>query len=288
MIRRSALVTLTALLWVATPVIGCAASLLPLQTEDARTLGSGHGEVVLGASYFRNRRFPPFTPSDALRSQDLVTAPELGLRIAAGSWAEIQATFEMIYLSETMETGDHDSHFGNGDARLFTKVRLLNERTYLPAIGLRFGAKVPNANENERFGTDETDFGIETLFTKNIGPLSTHLNLGLLLLGNPGFRGGSSDGQDDLVSYSVAVASPAFGASAEGASTVRLVAEFAGLAGSRFDNNRSVSRFGIQINRGAFMLYAGTSIGLVSASEDYGFTGGLIYAFDLTGLGIED
>ena len=276
--------TLAALLAAATPTIGRAASLLPLQTEAAQTLAAGHAEVVLGASYFRNRRFPPFTPGDELQSQHLVTAPELGLRVAAGSWVEIQAAFEMIYLSETMENGDHNSQFGNGDARLFTKVRLFSEHTYRPAIGLRFGAKVPNANKNDRLGTDETDFGIDALLTKQIGPVTTHLNLGLLLLGNPGFRGESADGQDDLLAYSVAAVSPAFGSASEGAWAARVLAEFAGLAGSRFDNDRAVGRMGVHISRGDLVLYAGTSVGLVTASEDYGFSGGIIYAFDLARL----
>lgn len=270
------------------PRLAGAASLLPLRTEMAATLPSGSAEVVLGASYFRNQRFPHFTAPGAVREQDLITGPELGSRIAAGNWAEIQATFELINLDEALTDGSARQNYGAGDARLFTKVRVLSERGSRPGLGIRFGTKLPNANKKNRLGTDETDFGIEAVASKDFGPLAAHANLGVLLLGNPGPVLGaperSAGGQDDLVSYSAALVSQPLAAPVPGASAFRLVGEVVGLAGSRFGNDRSAVRLGIQIQRGGLTVHSGGSFGLVSGSEDFGAALGLVYAFDLERL----
>jgi len=42
-------------------------SLLPLATETAATLPKGTAEAILGASYFQDLRFPPFTPPGEVR-----------------------------------------------------------------------------------------------------------------------------------------------------------------------------------------------------------------------------
>ena len=70
------------------------------RSRPPTTIPSGQIEVALGASYFRNRRFPPFTPPGFIHSQNLTTVPEIGLRIGAGSMVEIQASYEFIDLDE--------------------------------------------------------------------------------------------------------------------------------------------------------------------------------------------
>src|SRR6266446_6205483 len=109
-----------------------ASSLLPLTTERAEVLPSGAAEATLGVAYFKNLRFPPFTPPGALRSQTLVDVPQLGLRVGAGGWAEIQASYETIYLDEQAANGQTNWQFGSGDMRLFTKIWIAREREVLP------------------------------------------------------------------------------------------------------------------------------------------------------------
>jgi len=272
---------------VAAALVACAAppavayTLLPLTTEEARTLPSGTAEAVLGVAYFHNGRFPPFTPPGALRSQELVAAPQFRFHIAAGSWAEIQASYETLYLDEESTGGQHNWQFGSGDMRIFTKVHIINEREFFPGIGLRFGTKLPNANRRDRLGTDDTDFGADALVSKDLGPLSAHLNLGLLLLGNSGplignsFRAG---GQDDMVDYAVGVESaPLTGSAAT--TVVRLLAEIAGQGNSHFNNDRSVARVGLQAQRGRLTFYAAVDAGLVTGSEDVGANAGVVYTF---------
>jgi hypothetical protein len=259
-----------------------AASLLPLDTERAEALPHGHAEAALGVAYADDMRFPLFTPEGAIASQDLFSLPRIALNVGLGGWAEVQASFEMLYLDEDLVGAGSDSTYGAGDARLFTKLYLLADRSWYPAAGVRFGAKLPNASVEDRLGTDETDFHIDALASKDFGFASGHLNLGLALLGNPGPTAPTSqpfdsDGQDDLFTWSVAVASSPIAIFADSALT--LLAEAVGQEGSRFDNDRAAVRGGVQLGFGALRLYAGVSAGMVTASENVGVGAGIIYGF---------
>jgi hypothetical protein len=254
--------------------------LAPLTTETAETMTSGTAQFGLGASYFRNRRYPPFTPSGFIQSQSLTTVPELGFRIAAGSMVEIQASYEFINLDEQTVDGSNDV-YGGGDARLFTKVYAVSERTWLPALGARFGVKLPNASSKDRLGTDETDFHISVLASKHFGGFGTHVNLGIAILGNPGFGDADSSGQDDLFTYAVALVTPTVGGEADHGWSGRFLMEVTGQTGSRFDNDSAAIRGGLQVFYRGLTLYAGVSGGLFSAAEKYGFMGGALYTFEL-------
>lgn len=265
-----------------------AVTLLPLQTQDAAPLTSGNAEIVLGATYWHNANFPGFVPPDALESQHVIAGPQLGFHIAVTDWVEIQAAFEAIYLDEARADGTSHDTYGNGDARLWTKVRLWRERDYRPVVALRFGTKLPNADESDRLGTDEVDFMIGILASKHVGPITAHVNLGIALLGNPGPTVGapdrSSDGQDDLVTYSVALGLPVLTLGGSAAPTLHLFGELAGAAGSRFDNDRLGLRAGAQVRAGRWTFFAGPSAGLIEESEDVSVAAGLIYAFTLERL----
>src|SRR5262249_25898451 len=145
------------------------------------------------------------------------------------------------------------STYGGGDARLFTKLWMSRERTWLPSTGLRFGTKLPNANKADHLGTDETDFFIQLLGSKHFGEWATHLNLGISLLGNPGFGNTSPDGQDDLFTYDIAGVTPSLG----DALSIRGLLEFDGATGSRFDNDFNEIRGGTQVMWGGWTFYFG-------------------------------
>jgi hypothetical protein len=279
--------SLGAVLCVGMPRSASAYSLLPLTTEQAETLPSGVAEATLGVAYFDDMRFPPFTPPGALRSQTLIDVPQFGFRVGAGGWVEIQATYETIYLNEQAADGSKNWQFGSGDLRMFTKVWLARERRLLPALAIRFGTKLPDANRSARLGTDDTDFGADGVFSKHLGPVTMHVNLGLLLLGNSGPTIGHSfpaGGQDDTLHYSVALVSPDFGKVVPGGVRLRLLAELHGLAYTHYDNEQMAAVAGVQMQRGPGTLYVGASAGLITASENVGASAGFIYAFDLAGL----
>lgn len=265
-----------------------ARSLRPLETESAALLGSGETEIILGTSYFRNRRFPAFTAKGFLDSQDLITAPEIEVRIGAGDWVEIQLRYELLHLDETRSDGSEHDAFGGGDAEIFTKVRFLREGEMIPALGARFGVKLPNASREDRLGTDETDFDLALLASKGFGPVTAHLNVGLQILGNPDDLEGQSptagSGQDDPFTFSIAAVSQPLLAESTGGCEIRALLSVDGKEGSRFDNDGWSINGGLQGTIGDWTVYGGASGGLSGAPEDYGLRLGLIYAFELERL----
>lgn len=257
--------------------------LAPLATETAETIGGGRAQVGVGASYANDGRYPGFTPPDEVRWQNLTVGPALGFRIAPADVVEIQASYEFINNDENTVAGGKQSNYGGGDARLFTKIWATRERTWIPATGVRFGAKLPNASKEERLGTDETDFIIQVLGSKRFGDWATHLNLGIALLGNPGFYGADSSGQDDLFTYDVALVTPFLGGGAD-AWGVRGLLEISGATGSRFDNDFNLVRAGPQVTFGGWTMYLGVTGGIDGAAPSYGFSGGAFYTFELERL----
>ncbi len=255
--------------------------LAPLETETAETLGGGTAEIGMGASYFNDARYPQFTPRGEIKWQSLTAVPEIAFRIAPADIVEIQASYELLALDQNTVSEGKTSTYGGGDARLFTKVWAVTERTWIPAIGLRFGVKLPNADKSDHLGTDETDFYIQALGSKRFGEWATHLNLGISILGNPGFAGTSSDGQDDLFTYDLAVVSPSLGAAPADGWGVRGLLELAGATGSRFDNDYTEIRGGPQVTWGGWTFFFGASCNREGAAARYGLTGGAFYRFEL-------
>lgn len=273
------------LTWLPVAALSQDTSLRPLSAYDAAILPDGRGEVAVGVTYAHNERFPFFTAPGALQSQQRWHVPQLGFRAGAADWVEIEAEYEAIYLDETTARGESNWQYGSGDARLHTKVRVRGERNRWPAIAVRFGTKLPNANKDDRLGTDETDFDILGLVSKDVGPLRFHTNLGILLLGNPGQMLGrrfGPGGQDDLFVYAVAAEGPAWGSALAGATQLRLLGEFSGLAGSRFDNDRTRATAGIRLVHGPAAFFLGTTIGFDAASENFGLRFGMTYGWDLS------
>ena len=268
---------------VAFPGVTFAYSLLPLTTEEAQTLPNNVIEATLGMNYFHNLRYPPFTPPSIITSETLMSLPLVAFRVGVGDWAEFQASYEMLYLNETAVDGTTNNQYGGGDARIGAKLWFLREGNLWPALGLRIVTKLPNARRSDGLGTDDTDFGAAALASKTIGPLTVHINLGILLLGNSGPIFGNSfgaGGQDDLVSYAIGIASKPLAATADGRTTLRLLGECAGQTASRFDNELSDIRVGLQMQHGRGTVYLGVSTGLVSGSEQVGVNAGFTYTFD--------
>jgi hypothetical protein len=252
-----------------------ATSLLPLSAQEAKTLPNGTAEAILSFGYFDALWFPPFTEPGTVCCQTLISAPSFGFNIGLGDRVEVQASYELLYLDETVLGQGDESNYGSGDARIATKVRIFSEQEgWRPTFGLRFGTKLPNASTADHLGTDRVDWGGEMLFSKQLGPVAAHVNLGLQIWDNPGE--GSS--QDDLFSYDVGVASDEIGT--VGPFGLRLVAELAGLTGSRFGNDRSAFRGGFQLRGQPITLFGGVGAGLIRESENVSGFLGLIWTFE--------
>ena len=209
-----------------------------------------------------------------------MSLPTVGFNIGLGNRVEVQASYDLLLLDETVLGQGKTSKYGSGDARLFTKVRIWNEEGWWPAFGARFGVKLPNGNKTDHLGTDQIDWGGELLGTKSLGDAADlHINGGLQIWDNPG----PSGGQDDLFSYGVGVTSRDLGGVDTGPFAFRLLAEFAGLTGSRFGNDRMALRGGLQARYDAFTFFGGVSTGLIRESEDIGGMLGVIWTFQTFG-----
>jgi hypothetical protein len=232
----------------------------PQETEDAWVLRGGEAEFVAGVEYLENRQLE-FTAME--RDRELLKLPAIGLRFGFGGKSEFQFNYEAEYLDEQ----GGESEYGSGDLRVWNKISFTQESGSFPAVGFRWGVKLPNADDEDRLGTDETDFFTSMLFSKHIGPVLSHLNLGLAILGDSL----QNSHQDDLLSYGIAVEFPIRNTSIWG--------EVTGLAGSHNNNNFSTARLGLNWERGPWTWVAALGTGLAEESEDWSIRGGMLYSF---------
>jgi hypothetical protein len=85
--------------------------------------------------------------------------------------------------STTLRVGDVAS--GLEDLIVATKLRVASETPTRPAMGLRFGTKLPFASEDKGVGLGTTDFFATFLLAKTVQSVRTVGNVGLFVLGNP-------------------------------------------------------------------------------------------------------
>jgi hypothetical protein len=235
----------------------------PLITEEVDTLPPGDIELELGFEYLDDPQIP-FSGQEI--SREFIKLPALGLNIGLGEIVEVQADFEAIYLDQP----GIDKEYAHGDLRLWTKIKAAGEGDLWPALGMRFGTKLPNAGDEDGRGTDETDFFISMLLSKHFGNIYTHLNLGLGILGDPNQR----NSQDDVMTYGLGIEIPLE------AMSLRLVAEVNGQAFSNEHNNISSARGGIQYEITDNLLWdVFGSGGITSDSEDWSAGTGFTYRF---------
>jgi hypothetical protein len=252
---------LCALMWVC-PVTAFAER--ALETEGVKTLETGKVDVGLGLEYFENRQLA-FDTSRVSREQ--TTIPAIGIAIGVAEHIEIQSDFDVFYLDEPGQ----DKTYDVGDLRLWTKLRIVDQTDSRPGLGIRFGTKLPNASNESRLGTDETDFFAELIIEKEIGAIETRANLGMGILGNPN----ENNSQDDVVTYAGALLYPI------SETSVTLFSEIFGTAASSEDNNYSSVRGGILIELTQDLeLDLFGQAGITDESEDFAVGGGISWQFD--------
>jgi hypothetical protein len=260
------------LLLVAIATDAGAATLLPLDAEDAVPLATGRLEAVLGGEGAGDEQ-PLFRRSE----QDRWSAPFVAVNVGVGSRAEVQFRWEALSVDgERPDSRQRSREYGTGDARLFTKLRVTSEGAYgwpwLPASGVAFGVKLPNANRSRGLGTDEADVFGHVLVSRSFGGARAHANVGIGILGNPRPEGG----QDDVVLYDLGLVSPPVRFRGVPFS---LYGEVNGVGASRFGNDRSRLRLGIRFGGTALSFYLAGSRGLDDRSESWGVRFGIVTTF---------
>ncbi|MDI6782656.1 MAG: hypothetical protein QME64_01000 [bacterium] len=236
----------------------------PLITESAEITPYGSIEVRTGFNYLKNITLL-FQSED--KKWDVIHLPTIGVSVGLGDWIEVQTDFDLIY-----QDNEQDNGFDVGDLKLWTKIKLLSETGTRPAVAIKFGMKLPNADNTRNFGTDESDnFGM-LILSKHILGVESRLNLGIGILGNPN----ELSKQDDVLLYGLGFVKPIYGA-------LNAVAEITGITNSHDGNDRSSLRAGIQLPQKWITWDIAGSIGLDDRSEDWSATAGATFAFQAFG-----
>jgi hypothetical protein len=254
----------------------------PLVTQDPEAIGAGRILVEAGFDYGTDLVYP----ASGLTG-NLLRAPLLGLSFGISSIAELQISggpYNRLAITNrvpaslssmlTVAAGD-TSTSDVEDIVVATKVRLMSESETLPAVGIRFATRLPNAGNESGLGLDTTDFHVALLFGKTVRQLRMVGNVGLGILGDP-TRG---DRQNDVLTY--------------GASLTRAITDHLDVVGEvngRWSlrsgtppvgtESRGALRGGVRFTRGAGRFDAGVLLGLTALDASVGFTAGFTYMFD--------
>ncbi len=240
---------------------------LPLLTESPAIQPPGQFHFDIGITYLHKKNFG-FSPYSEQFSRSVLSCPTLGFSLGLGTRVEVQMSYEALFVEE--QEFQIREVWKTGDLAFFTKVQWWGEQTILPQTGIRIGVKLPNAPNEYRVGTDETDVILSTLFEKRFSRLTTTVNLGIAILGDPTHNAQ----QDDLLSYGLACTYIQNGG-------VRYKAEVAGLAFGSSHNELASALFHLIIPDGNLSWNISGHLGLVGNSETWGVSGGVSLRSDL-------
>ena len=251
----------------------------PLLTEDPEPVGDGL--VLLEAGV--DQTWDHVYPVSGLKGQ-LLRAPRLGLSFGMGSRAEIQleaVSISRLIIAERFDAPlahmvqvPGDTTRGWDDAVIGAKVKLADEGGVMPAVGLRFATRLPNASNETGLGLDTMDFFQSLLVGKTVQSIRLVGNVGVGILSDP-TRG---DRQNDVLTYGVSLARAITDAS-----------EIVGGVNGRISTRRGTpppgteSRgrmtFGLRYTRGSVRLDGGLFTGLTPLDPKLGVTAGLTWVF---------
>jgi hypothetical protein len=140
----------------------------PLTTDDAGTVEKGKFQFETGFD---------FTRQD---NHDREISPSL--TISYGLLEKMDVGIGSGYLFVRPKEGENENGFGDTELKL--KYRLLDERGWMPSFAVTGNLKIPTASESKGLGSGKTDFGINTIVTKNLSKRWViHLNFGYTFLG---------------------------------------------------------------------------------------------------------
>ena len=164
----------------------------PLVTEDPETIGADRILLEGGVSFDKGQ-----TNSANGLEGDITHIATFGVSVGLSPTAEVQVDGGLLQRldvnrrdptaplvgSTALVAGDTASSLE--DFVIATKIRLAAETESRPALGLRFGTKLPTAAEDKGVGLGTTDFFASFLLAKTVQSVRTVGNVGLFVLGNP-------------------------------------------------------------------------------------------------------
>ena len=140
-------------------------------------------------------------------------------------------------------------------------------------MGLKLGAKLPNASNTYRVGTDETDLAFLAIIEKTMTSMTLNGHVGLLILGNPY----ALAQQDDLLAYGIAGSLPI---ASDVSARVEVAGQTLGTA-----HNEAASVIGqLLLDQEMLVWNLSGRVGLLSNSESWGISGGVRINIEIEAL----
>lgn len=182
--------------FVATFACGAFGQQRPLITDDVDITPQGSIEIGAGIDFLQNVKFP----LSGLKG-DLTRVGDIRIRQGFASNVELQiegtlqnflAINSQITPSPIPLSIEDNSSNDFDDFSISAKIKLLNETTTFPAIGLKFGFQLPNTDQAKGIGTNQINIFSKVIVQKRFGkrPGKTALaniygNLGLGIMNAP-------------------------------------------------------------------------------------------------------
>ena len=160
-------------LFIFTASLSAFAQQRPLMTDDIDITPLGAIEISAGVDFLQNVKFP----LSGLKG-DLTRVGDIRIRQGFASNVELQieGTLQnfLAINSRTIPspiplnvTGNSTSDFD--DISISAKIKLLNERKNLPAVGLKFGFQLPNTDQAQGIGTNQINIFSKIIVQKKFG-----------------------------------------------------------------------------------------------------------------------
>ena len=234
----------------------------PFETPLPWSLEGGRWEVATGLLY-RSEVHPPFFGDQPETSREEWRLSLVDLTRGLGGGGEVRLRFGL----QSFEEDGGTSESGIEDARIEVGYRLTDPgRT---ALALRLGVKLPNAPDDDRLGTDQTDVSLLASLGGAAERWGWAGSAGLGILGHPLEPGV----QDDVALLGAA----GWYELVIGGRSVPLIAEISGAAGSRFSNDHRLLRAGFRIDGSSLSVDLSVRRGLTSESERWGLEAGMTW-----------
>jgi hypothetical protein len=164
----------------------------PLVTEDPETIGARRILVEAGIELAKDQSNEAYgLTGDVSRlgtfGVSVGVSPNVEFQVDGGLFQRLNVTERTAGgpLAKTTPVVAGDSTSGFEDFVIATKLRLLSETDRRPALGARFGIKLPTADPEKGVGLGTTDFFASFLVAKTVRSVRTVGNVGLFVLGNP-------------------------------------------------------------------------------------------------------
>ncbi|MFH1710206.1 MAG: hypothetical protein ABH860_03950 [bacterium] len=226
----------------------------PLATDDYGTVDPGKYELEVGHASILNS----IDPDDDTPVEN--TAYSGGISFKGGIIPGFDLGVEFPF--------SFSSPLGMNDSIIHAKYRIV-ELAEDEGITARADVKIANCNEDEGYGTDDTDYGLFLIYSKKIGDLNTHYNLGYTWVG---ITKGEKEGEEDNVTTaSAALEYPLFGEMGDA------VAEMV-MTNAPYSNT-GFAQIGARYNIGIARFDAGYSFGLNKYSIKNCVTVGMTFEF---------